>query len=504
VDTFIDKQGDDTLNGGAGDDVFLVNYDAFAGSDVTATGGAGRDTYVLSSAPNSHPYQYRVTDFAVGANGDRIDVSPILDASAALGFYAGQNPFASGYMRLEASDNNTLVQFDFNGNVGGSNYITGVTLVGVTPSQVSLADNFLGFIVGDAEDNDLGGTSQDDVILGLGGDDSLSGGAGNDQLYGGSGVDTMVGGAGDDTYHVDNAGDVVRETSNNAAGLLLPGAGGAGLAGANGITDTVIAAIDYSLGAFVENMQLAGSAARGFGNSLANMLTGNAGNDELVGSGGHDTLDGGAGSDVMNGGAGNDVFCVNAAGDQVQEAAGSAGGKDTVNSTVSETLDANVETLVLLGIKNINGNGNSSANTITGNERNNTLDGLGGADKLSGAGGDDRLIWDPLDTYDGGAGTDTLKVLGGNLDLTRLADTKIKNIEQIDFTNGGNNKLTLTLADLLALSSSTDSLKVLGGAGDSVVIAGVGDPILQGTVGDFRTYQVGTGFLQVDTDIAVT
>jgi Ca2+-binding RTX toxin-like protein len=499
VDTFIDKQGADTLAGGAGDDIFLVNY--MGGSSVTAAGDAGMDTYVLSPTTAAHAYQYRVTDFAVGQGGDRIDVSPILDASAAAGFYAGQNPFTGGYLRLLQSGSDTLVQYDFNG--GGNSYLTGITLVGITATSVDLQHNFLGFIVGTNSVDTLAGTAQDDVILGLGGDDSLSGGAGNDQLYGGSGVDTMVGGAGDDTYHVDNAGDVVRETSNTPAALMLPGAEeGPGLAGTNGITDTVIAAIDYSLGAFVENMQLAGSAASGFGNALANVLTGNAGNDELVGSGGHDTLDGGAGSDIMNGGAGNDVFFVNAALDQVQEAAGSTGGKDTVYSTVSETLDANVETLVLLGTKNINGIGNSSANTITGNERNNTLDGVGGADKLSGAGGNDVLIWDPLDTYDGGTGTDTLKVAAGDLNLTTLADAKIKNIEQIDLTNGGNNQLKLNLTDLLALSSSTDSLKVLGATGDSVDI--VGDFSAQGTAGGFRTYQVGAGFLQIDTDIAVS
>jgi Ca2+-binding RTX toxin-like protein len=499
-DTFIDKQGADTLQGDVGDDTFLVNY--LAGSAVTAIGGMGIDTYVLSPTTAAHAYQYRVTDFALGQGGDRIDVSPILDASAAQGFYAGQNPFTGGYLRLLQSGADTLVQYDFNG--GGNSYLTGITLAGITATSVSQQHNFLGFIVGTTSDDDLGGTPQDDIILGLAGNDSLSGGAGNDQLYGGSGVDTMVGGAGDDTYHVDNTGDVVRETSNKPGALLLPGADetGPGLADGSGITDTVIAAIDYSLGAFVENLQLSGKAASGFGNSLANVLTGNAGNDELVGSGGNDTLDGGAGSDIMNGGAGNDVFFVNAALDQVQEAAGSTGGKDTVNSTVSETLDDNVETLVLLGSKNINGNGNSSANTITGNERNNTLDGKVGADKLNGAGGNDVLIWDPLDTYDGGTGTDTLKVAAGDLNLTTVANTKIKNIEQIDLTNGGDNKLTLNLTDLLALSSSTDSLKVLGAAGDSVDI--VGNVTVQSTAGGFRTYAFGSGFLQIDTDITVT
>ena len=42
------------------------------------------------------------------------------------------------------------------------------------------------------------------------------GGVGNDTLDGGAGADTLIGGTGNDTYVVDNAGDVVTETSTKA------------------------------------------------------------------------------------------------------------------------------------------------------------------------------------------------------------------------------------------------------------------------------------------------
>ena len=184
-------------------------------------------------------------------------------------------------------------------------------------------------------------------------------------LNGGAGNDTMIGGLGNDTYVVDAAGDVVTE---------LAGQG----------TDTVQSSISYVLGSDVENLQLTGSAAiNATGNTLANTLTGNAGNN---------VLDGGAGNDTMIGGAGNDTYVVDAAGDVVTELARQ--GTDTVQSSVTYTLGANVENLSLTGAAAINATGNTLDNMLTGNSGNNVLSGGAGNDTMIGGLGNDTYVVD--------------------------------------------------------------------------------------------------------------
>jgi len=168
-------------------------------------------------------------------------------------------------------------------------------------------------ILGTEFDEDLIGSSGREQLYGFGGkdrlyanggDDQLYGGAGNDLLDGGAGADVMYGGAGDDLYRVDNVADVVSETA-------VPGVDDGGV-------DTVESTITYSLGAFVEKLNLKGTAAiNGTGNDLANKLAGNdaanvlsgrGGDDLMYGNGGDDILIGGAGKDELWGGAGSDRF----------------------------------------------------------------------------------------------------------------------------------------------------------------------------------------------------
>jgi Ca2+-binding RTX toxin-like protein len=121
-------------------------------------------------------------------------------------------------------------------------------------------------------------------------------------------------------------------------------------------------------------------------------LLGQAGNDTLNGLAGDDELDGGAGSDSLVGGSGNDVYRVDGPGDIVVESAG--GGLDVVLTTVSRTLDANVEDLNLFGAGPMDGRGNELDNRLTGNGSANTLAGGAGNDTINGSLGADAFLFD--------------------------------------------------------------------------------------------------------------
>ena len=111
----------------------------------------------------------------------------------------------------------------------------------------------------------------------------------------------------------------------------------------------------------------------------------------ITGSANNDTITGGSGTDTMIGGTGNDTYVVANTGDIVTENAGE--GIDTIQSSVTYALSANVENLILTGTGNINGTGNALDNAITGNGGNNTLAGLGGADALDGSLGTDTATY---------------------------------------------------------------------------------------------------------------
>ena len=368
---------------------------------------------------------------------------------------------------------------------------------------------------GNAHDNMLVGNEQANQLDGRAGDDVLRGGAGDDTLVGGAGADTMTGGTGNDIYWVDNAADVVRESS-----------------GAGGGIDTVMltgdAVASYAAGAGIEWVKVAdtGADAHVTGNGLDNTIitarcddtvAGGAGDDTietgsgadvLTGGAGDDYLDGGRGADTMSGGAGNDWYLVDSAKDTVTEKTDE--GTDTVQASVSYGLTANVEALQLVGMAK-NGTGNALDNTIDGNDADNRIDGGKGADTMAGNGGNDvYLVDNALDKVveDSGNGIDRVETglswtLGDNVENLRLNGTADvsgtgNNIANVVTGNDGDNALSgLAGDDVLAGGKGADRLtggegmdKLTGGAGaDVFVFTALGDstvdPAGRDTITDF-------------------
>jgi Ca2+-binding RTX toxin-like protein len=190
-------------------------------------------------------------------------------------------------------------------------------------------------------------------------------------------------------------------------------------------------------------------------------LDGGNDSDSLVGAGGNDSLVGGGGNDNMTGGAGDDVYIVDTLGDVVIELAG-GGTLDTVQTSISLTLAAEVENLILTGSGLINGTGNSGNNLITGNIANNILVGGAGSDTMLGGNGND--------TIDGGAGKD-LFTGGGGLDrfiFSALSDTTVAFAgRDVINTFAHGDKIDLSAIDARTNVAGDQAFTFIGAAGFS-------------------------------------
>jgi Ca2+-binding RTX toxin-like protein len=287
---------------------------------------------------------------------------------------------------------------------------------------------------------------------------TITGNAGNNILDGASGADVMSGGAGDDTYLVDSAADTVIENVGEGS-------------------DTVYAAVNYTLGANVENLVLGAGVVSGTGNDLDNWIQGNSLVNSLAGGAGNDILDGGTGADSMAGGAGNDTYVVDNIGDVVTENANE--GIDIIYASVGIDLSGkpNVENVSLMGSDNLNLSGNASANELYGNAGNNVLVGGAGNDTLDGSEGGDTLT--------GGTGDDTYVVDNGGDVVTELASEGADSVNaSINYTLGANvENLTLTGADNLVGTGNSLANALMGNIGNNTLDGGVGNDTLDGGFG---------------------
>lgn len=451
--------GADTLTGGAGDDTYVVdNY----GDVVVELAGEGRDkvmtTLTYGLGANIEDGQL-MGNAALNLSGNELDNVLIGNAgNNILNGGAGVDTMIGGAgndtYNLDQAAELALVQ---EGNDPGRdllliNYAAGPSTNVVDLNQANLIN------VESVRINGEGAFS----LLGNALDNKLFGNAGNDWIDGGGGVDTLTGGAGDDTYVVDNYGDIVVE---------LAGEG----------RDKVMASINYTLGANIEDGQLLGDAALNLtGNDLDNVLIGNTGNN---------ILNGGAGVDTMIGGAGNDTYNLDQAAELALVQEDNDPGRDLLNiyydAMQNSVVDLNQSNLVNFESVRINSSGaftllgNALDNKLFGNAQANYLDGGAGSDTLTGGAGDDTYVVDNIADVVvelAGEGYDKVKssisyTLGANLEEGQLLGSAAINLTGNELNN--------------VLTGNDGNNTLIGGAGNDTLNGGAGiDTMIGGSGND--------------------
>jgi Ca2+-binding RTX toxin-like protein len=488
-DTLIGGDGNDVLNGGLGADTMIggIGNDTYYVDDandiITEFAGEGTDllistaSYVLADGVENLTLRGTAAINGTGNALNNIIVGNV--AANVLDGGAGDDSITGGASAdtLIGGDGNDLLNGGLGadamiGGAGNDSYTAddaGDTIIEMAGEGLDIVNSSVSYTLsanierltlsGNASIDGIG-NDQDNLLTGNAAANVLSGGAGNDTLNGATGADTLIGGLGDDTYILDNVGDVIVEAADEGV-------------------DQVNAAVSYTLTDNVDNLTLTGNAALN--------ATGNAQSNVLIGNAAANTLDGGGGTDTLIGGLGNDIYVVDNAADVVIE--NTAQGTDTVQSSVSYTLGANLENLTLIGPEAIDGTGNELSNALTGNAAANTLSGGAGNDTLNGGAGIDTMsgglgndIYVVDDTADitienAAEGTDTVQssvsyALGANVENLTLTGT--------DAINGTGNELSNVLigntaANILSGGAGNDTLN--GGVGADTLIGGVGNDI---------------------------
>ncbi len=483
TDSLFGGLGNDTLAGGAGNDFYSIDDGDALIESLGGTHG-GIDTVRYNGAKGSHVLGTNIENLVLGSGstgtGNELDntLTGNLSANHLLGL-AGDDTLIgdAGNDTLAGGKGADLMQ----GGDGLDTYIvdsvfdaideTGAktgrdTVESSVSYSLAIAD---GQVTGDVEILILKGTASingtgnalNNLLQGTSGKNRLTGLDGNDTLDGGIGADTMEGGSGNDTYVINSTADVFVETGSDPLDMVV-----------------VNMSVDLNAARFqnIESAALTGTAAlNAFGTNAGNQLFGNAGAnklfgfgslDELRGGAGNDTLDGGEGDDFMFGGAGNDTYIVDSTDDVVLgEAAGKAGGFDTVHSSAKKyTMSEGVETLIL-EFGAANGTGNNLNNLLSGNELENVLDGKGGNDTLTGGDGNDTLIANDTgkDLLIGGIGSDRYVIGDGD-----------KIMESLPGEGGGDDTVVYAGSGGFTLGKHLEMLELAAG---SAAVEGIGNEI---------------------------
>ena len=454
TDTLISGVGAtiESLVGGTGTDLFVVNYAA----DIVTVGAThGADT-IQSSVSYTLPTNVNVLTLTGTAN---------LMGAAASGNNAIIGNTGNDTLRAGSGSDSLIAGSGVDTLIGGAGADTFVinSAADVLQSISSAAGNTVVSSVSYSMATNISvlrltGTANL-AATGNAAANTIYANSGADTLTAGTGIANLIGGLGADLFVVNNAIDSVNETNAKSA------------------QDTIQSSVSFTLPNAVNVLLLTGSGnLTGTGNTGPDSIVGNAGLDVLVAGAGTDTLVAGAGIATLVGGASNDTFVINSISDLVQDSI--SGNHNTLISSVSVTLVTNVNTLQFSGSANLIGTANSA---------NDLLEGNAGADTLKAGSGNDTLVaGSGVDTLIGGTGTTTF-IVNNSGDVVQSASTSSQNvvISSATYVLPTNiNSLTLTGIANISGSGNAAADTLTAGAGQDTLIAGSGVATLVGGTGN--------------------
>lgn len=281
-DTIQGTPGDDFLNGLAGDDIIMT----FTGTD-TVDGGADDDLIIIDPATQG--------TIDGGSGFDTVQVTTAIGSGfgmALLGDPDNLQAYTIG-PGLSMSNVERVEQIDSaSGNLIkllsiGSTAADTINLTG----DVFVQDGQLIITTGDGDDVvtvDAAITATTTVYQGNG-SDTFTGGNSTSIIYGSAGADTITGGAASDTV----------DYSDSAAGVTVDL--DVGTASGGDAQGDILSNIEVVFGSQTASNTLTGDASD-------NSLYGGVQADVISGGDGDDFIVGGLGVDTMTGGAGDDIF----------------------------------------------------------------------------------------------------------------------------------------------------------------------------------------------------
>ncbi|MEH1810742.1 beta strand repeat-containing protein [Nostoc sp.] len=408
------SSGNNTLNGGAGDDYLIVN---FSKGNNLLNGGDGNDTFSKNYSGN---------DTIDGGKGD-----DLLSYDTRYSFYGVTGGITSTF-----------------------NPTTNIGSIKLGTNRVSYKN---------IERLDIIGTNYDDLIVGGNGDDTLNGD------YGGN--DTLNGGIGDDLLIVnDTYGTGAIASTDGGIGddvLIVNDAYATG-----GITTTFNATTNIgTITAGTKNRV-------SYKNIERLNISGTEYNDLIVGNNGNDTLDPGrSGNDTIDGGIGDDLLRFDGASEGITTTFNATTNIGTITAGTRLVSYKNIERLDIRGTEyddNIVGsNGNDTLDL--GSNGNDTIDGGKGDDLLSYPGNPTGGI---SSTFDSTTNTGSISAGGDRVSYKNIERLNISSTEYDDNIVGsnGNDRIIgyYTYSD--GRPSDLPSAEVIGG--NDTIDGGKGDDLL--------------------------